>query len=367
MPADSGKLPIGKRATILSGLVSPTGSLQLKSPEGASIGKAKRWADYTPAAGVTPAGPLPPTPGSCFPRTPAGNFFGATPTPYDDTYQPGFGFGIPMNSSTAPSSSTIAAPVMSSGLAPPVLPSGTFQNFQSGMYMTPSTTAQPMMMPYQTTMAQAPQSEGMQMMWVPMQNGMLQSGMTQPAMMASPAPMMATVINSSTSTSPSQVTTAVQDLPPGTLNQPAPQMMVIGMMPAQAMPPQQAQPPQEGRKEKGGLQLMREALDPDTFDMHENTVAPQGFVNEQGAASDLPLPSPGSALHGTGNCQPCAWFWKAKGCMNDKSCAYCHLCPEGELKQRKKAKVTAMRMGALEPSTTSGPPAIKLTQLLGDS
>lgn len=61
--------------------------------------------------------------------------------------------------------------------------------------------------------------------------------------------------------------------------------------------------------------------------------------------------SAGSALHGTGNCQPCAWFWKAgRGCQNASTCSYCHLCPDGELKTRKKAKLNAIRMGVLEPS-----------------
>jgi hypothetical protein len=59
-------------------------------------------------------------------------------------------------------------------------------------------------------------------------------------------------------------------------------------------------------------------------------------------------PSVGSALHGTGKCQPCAWFWKAgRGCQDGANCDHCHLCPEGELKARKKAKVAAMRMGLL--------------------
>jgi len=64
------------------------------------------------------------------------------------------------------------------------------------------------------------------------------------------------------------------------------------------------------------------------------------------------LPSVGSALHdGTGRCSPCAWFWKPRGCQSGATCGYCHLCPEGELKNRKKAKVQAIRMGAIEPAT----------------
>mmetsp|Transcript_82465 Transcript_82465/g.163695 ORF Transcript_82465/g.163695 Transcript_82465/m.163695 type:complete len:808 (-) Transcript_82465:404-2827(-) len=68
------------------------------------------------------------------------------------------------------------------------------------------------------------------------------------------------------------------------------------------------------------------------------------------APVEVALPSTGSALHDLGKCRPCAWMWKAKGCLNGEACAHCHLCPEGELKVRKKVKETAMRMGALVPS-----------------
>eukprot|EP00930_Biecheleria_cincta_P063660 TRINITY_DN49197_c0_g1_i1.p1 TRINITY_DN49197_c0_g1~~TRINITY_DN49197_c0_g1_i1.p1 ORF type:complete len:342 (-),score=58.80 TRINITY_DN49197_c0_g1_i1:504-1529(-) len=73
-----------------------------------------------------------------------------------------------------------------------------------------------------------------------------------------------------------------------------------------------------------------------------------------GDPAALGLPSKGSVTHGTGKCRPCAWFWKPQGCQNDLDCGYCHLCPEGELKIRKKSKVQAMRMGALAPAAKSG-------------
>lgn len=56
-----------------------------------------------------------------------------------------------------------------------------------------------------------------------------------------------------------------------------------------------------------------------------------------------PQPSCGSDKHGTGECRPCAWFWKPQGCANGIDCRHCHMCPEGELKNRKKDKVYQMR------------------------
>eukprot|EP00440_Ansanella_granifera_P067231 gb/GFBE01072915.1/.p1 GENE.gb/GFBE01072915.1/~~gb/GFBE01072915.1/.p1 ORF type:complete len:227 (+),score=28.95 gb/GFBE01072915.1/:1-681(+) len=60
-------------------------------------------------------------------------------------------------------------------------------------------------------------------------------------------------------------------------------------------------------------------------------------------AQSPPVKSVGSDLHGTGKCKPCAWVWKSAGCENGTDCAYCHLCPADELKNRKRAKLAVMR------------------------
>jgi len=88
-----------------------------------------------------------------------------------------------------------------------------------------------------------------------------------------------------------------------------------------------------------------------------------------GEQFEAPAPeqiSQGSALHGTGACKPCAWFWKPGSCQNKDSCSYCHLCPEGELKARKKAKVAMMRLGVITPKTAKENPetVLNLSSLL---
>merc|ERR1711957_290814 len=60
--------------------------------------------------------------------------------------------------------------------------------------------------------------------------------------------------------------------------------------------------------------------------------------------------TPGSVEHGTGTCNPCAWYWKAGGCASGVQCDYCHLCPEGEQKRRKKIKIAELKSGAREPA-----------------
>mmetsp|Transcript_1411 Transcript_1411/g.2315 ORF Transcript_1411/g.2315 Transcript_1411/m.2315 type:complete len:441 (+) Transcript_1411:140-1462(+) len=56
-------------------------------------------------------------------------------------------------------------------------------------------------------------------------------------------------------------------------------------------------------------------------------------------------PSLGAVLHGTGQCKPCAWYWKPGSCVNGFECQHCHMCPEDELKTRKKGKVARLRLG----------------------
>jgi len=54
------------------------------------------------------------------------------------------------------------------------------------------------------------------------------------------------------------------------------------------------------------------------------------------------MPTLGSAAHGLG-CSPCAHAHSSKGCRNGAQCAFCHLCPPGELKRQQKAKRLAQR------------------------
>lgn len=78
------------------------------------------------------------------------------------------------------------------------------------------------------------------------------------------------------------------------------------------------------------------------------------------AALSEDCPSRGSLEHGSGECTPCAWFWKPESCLNGKECHYCHLCPDGELKKRKKQKMAKMRLGLVTPKAR-GPPAHMLS------
>lgn len=91
-------------------------------------------------------------------------------------------------------------------------------------------------------------------------------------------------------------------------------------------------------------------------DLEEGNAA--AAAAQDGAPLSDNLPSRGAALHDSGRCRPCAWFWKPQGCHNERECSYCHLCLQTELKARKKTKVAAMRMGALLPANKSpGQPA----------
>jgi hypothetical protein len=61
------------------------------------------------------------------------------------------------------------------------------------------------------------------------------------------------------------------------------------------------------------------------------------------------LPSLGSAGHLTGSCKPCAFAYE--GCANAEQCTFCHLCPPGELKRRKREKLANRRRQARSDRT----------------
>lgn len=60
----------------------------------------------------------------------------------------------------------------------------------------------------------------------------------------------------------------------------------------------------------------------------------------------LAIPNLGSLQHSTNPdaCMPCAFLHKdPRGCLHGYYCKFCHLCPAGELKKRKKEKVARLR------------------------
>jgi len=85
------------------------------------------------------------------------------------------------------------------------------------------------------------------------------------------------------------------------------------------------------------------------------TMFPPGLKPPQG------IPSLGSILHANKLCRPCAWFWRADGCRNDSQCSHCHLCPEGEIKARKKSKLQKMQQGLSTPTTPATLPVQDLS------
>jgi len=49
-------------------------------------------------------------------------------------------------------------------------------------------------------------------------------------------------------------------------------------------------------------------------------------------------------MHRLGQCTPCNYFlYKVDGCRQGSDCSFCHLCPKGEIKKRKKDKMKQLR------------------------
>jgi len=63
------------------------------------------------------------------------------------------------------------------------------------------------------------------------------------------------------------------------------------------------------------------------------------------AAQTPPPPSVGSAGHELGDCKPCAFVHKPRGCSLADECPFCHLCDSGEKRRRQKEKKVAFARG----------------------
>merc|ERR1719263_1266409 len=104
--------------------------------------------------------------------------------------------------------------------------------------------------------------------------------------------------------------------------------------------------------------LESDASTTDAASTHEDqalTTPPSGLSDDEDEAQKdrsgtlkisltdtLGLWSIGSAAHESGTCKPCAFLWKdpkQPGCQNGQECKFCHLCPPGEVKLRKKQKM----------------------------
>lgn len=72
---------------------------------------------------------------------------------------------------------------------------------------------------------------------------------------------------------------------------------------------------------------------------------------ERKVATPAVAVSEGSLLHASGECKPCAWFWKPEGCSNGETCLHCHLCPAGAIKERKKLKKADMQLAVAKNKT----------------
>ncbi|CAD7940207.1 unnamed protein product [Amoebophrya sp. A120] len=65
----------------------------------------------------------------------------------------------------------------------------------------------------------------------------------------------------------------------------------------------------------------------------------QNFVCPEAVDADgNEFSSVGSKYHSVGMCKPCAFVHRQGGCSNGKKCDFCHDCPPGEIKRRKKEK-----------------------------
>lgn len=59
--------------------------------------------------------------------------------------------------------------------------------------------------------------------------------------------------------------------------------------------------------------------------------------------ADPPFEQPMLAVHLSGDCRPCPWFWRPGGCHNGDGCAHCHFCHAGADADYLRAKMQRRR------------------------
>mmetsp|Transcript_18699 Transcript_18699/g.51317 ORF Transcript_18699/g.51317 Transcript_18699/m.51317 type:complete len:266 (+) Transcript_18699:81-878(+) len=106
-------------------------------------------------------------------------------------------------------------------------------------------------------------------------------------------------------------------------------------------------------------------MDPDEASLAMGPVDETAFVATMPPAMPMPgigssmfsgvlgspeVPTVGSQGHIFGNCKPCAFVYKG-GCASGVECKFCHLCPPGEKKQRKKERKAVRRCMLTRPVT----------------
>lgn len=68
-------------------------------------------------------------------------------------------------------------------------------------------------------------------------------------------------------------------------------------------------------------------------------------ISDEPHSCEFPeCPSVGSVHHRCGLCVPCDFVYRKESCRMGAACKFCHLCGRGELKQRKKQRVRAVKL-----------------------
>jgi len=89
--------------------------------------------------------------------------------------------------------------------------------------------------------------------------------------------------------------------------------------------------------------------DAESLDLSDSWTSRPEEQPSTGALVPGAVSSQGSLMHGTRFCKPCPWVWRPGGCMNGRGCLHCHLCPEGEVRARKKERLQARKQARQQP------------------
>mmetsp|Transcript_1405 Transcript_1405/g.4112 ORF Transcript_1405/g.4112 Transcript_1405/m.4112 type:complete len:179 (+) Transcript_1405:107-643(+) len=84
------------------------------------------------------------------------------------------------------------------------------------------------------------------------------------------------------------------------------------------------------------------------YDARRNCVRPAGVGALDRAAGsrsreDVASTDSLSARHDAGECSPCAFYWRLRGCSKGTQCDFCHYCPQGAFIAKRKEKIARLK------------------------
>lgn len=110
------------------------------------------------------------------------------------------------------------------------------------------------------------------------------------------------------------------------------------------IPCQQSRQSSDGSDRDFNLSQERRPREIASSSKDDEELSQRGTISSNTPAKPWSSWSVGSEKHHSGECVPCAWNWKPRGCINGAQCEFCHMCEFRALRLRQKARRTQIAL-----------------------